>query len=326
MARTLTDAPQSTKRLPGHDFTATVMKPLGATFVLIGMRVIRRAIPAILAAAAAFSQTPAPRPEFEVAAIKPTAPENPEQINVGVRIDGAMVIIHSFNLRDYLALAYQVKDFQISGPDWLTAVKFDMNAKVPDGAPRSQLPAMLQALLEDRFKLTLHRDKKEYPTYALVVAKGGAKLKESKPDSEAAAASAKEPGANNINVSATGGGRGGAIINLGRGAFISNGNGHVEGHKVTMPQLLDTVGRFLDRPLVDLTGLTGMYDVSLAYGVEDLRLMLKNVGQERPIPDGVLAPASISESLRDVGLVLELRKLPLDVIVIDHMEKTPVAN
>jgi uncharacterized protein (TIGR03435 family) len=290
------------------------------------MRVIRRAIPAILVAAGAFSQTPAPRPEFEVAAIKATAPENPEQINVGVRIDGAMVIIHSFSLRDYLALAYQVKDHQISGPDWLAALKFDINAKVPEGAPRSQLPAMLQALLEDRFKLTLHRDKKDFPTYALVVAKGGAKLKESKPDTEAATESSKEPGANNINVSATGGGRGGATINLGRGAFISNGNGHVEGHKVTMPQLMDSVGRFFDRPIVDMTGLTGMYDVSLAYGVEDLRLMLKNIGQERPIPDGVLAPASMSESLREVGLVLESRKTPLDVIVIDHMEKTPVAN
>ena len=128
-------------------------------------------------------------------------------------------------------------------------------------------------------------------------------------------------------VSASGGGRSGSVIDLGKGAFISNGNGHVEARRVTMPQLLDTLSRYVDRPVVDLTGLTGNYDLSLAYGVDDLRVMLKNVGAERPIPDDALPPgASIFESLKSAGLTLEPRRAPLDVVVIDHVEKSPIAN
>src|SRR5450432_3185791 len=91
---------------------------------------------AILSAGVAFSHAPgqtAPRPEFEVASIKPSPPLASDQVNVGVRIDGALVIIHSFSLKDYIALAYQVKDHQISGADWLSNIKFDLNAKIPEG-------------------------------------------------------------------------------------------------------------------------------------------------------------------------------------------------
>jgi uncharacterized protein (TIGR03435 family) len=292
------------------------------------MSVIPRAIPAILAAVSAFSQTPAQpaRLEFEVASIKPSAVLASDQVNVGVHIDGAMVIIHSFSLKDYIALAYQVKDLQVSGPDWLGNLKFDINAKIPDGALRSQLPGMLQVLLEDRFKLTLHRDKRDFPIYALTLAKGGPKFKESAPDSEA---DSDKSGADksNINVSVTGGGRGGAVVNLGRGSYISNSGGKVEAHKVTIAALLDSaVTRFFDRPVVDMTGLTGTYDITLTYGVEDLRLMLRNVGVDQQIPDYALPPGSIVESMRSVGLVIEARKAPLDILVIDHVEKTPVAN
>src|ERR1700722_11097888 len=98
----------------------------------------------ILAAATLFGQA---RPEFEVASIHPTGPTQDGQLSVGVHIDGAMVIIHAYSLRDYIQDAYKVRDYQISGPDWLDSVKFDVNAKFPDGASRSQLAEMMKSLL-----------------------------------------------------------------------------------------------------------------------------------------------------------------------------------
>ena len=126
-------------------------------------------IPMLLAAAAAFGQTAA-RPQFEVASIRPCATAE-DQFNLGVHIDGAMVIIRWFSLRDYIGMAYQVKDFQIVGPDWMAGQKFDIHAKIPDGATRSQLPAMMQSLLAERFKLAVHIEKKEAPVYVLSVLK-----------------------------------------------------------------------------------------------------------------------------------------------------------
>jgi uncharacterized protein (TIGR03435 family) len=286
--------------------------------------VIKTTIPVILLAATVLSQ---PRPEFEVASLKPSNPTPENQYNLGIRFDGAMMIVHSFRLRDYIGFAYQVREFQVVGPDTLN-LQFDLNAKIPEGAPRKQLPAMMETLLAERFKLAVHRDKKEFPVFALTVTKGGPQFKESPLD-------APQPGAdkNNVNVSVnvnTGGGpggaRGGAVINLGNGAYVTNSDGKVEGHKISIPQLVESLARFVDRPIVDMTGLTSTYDITLAYGVEDLRAMLRNVGVDRPIPDEALPGASLMESLHRAGLSLDARKAPLDIIVVDRVEKTPVAN
>jgi len=286
-----------------------------------GMHSLQRVLLVTLAAAPALGQKP--RAEFEVASVKPSAPGAPDRFNIGVRIDGAFVIVKEFSLKNYIALAYGVRDFQVSGPDWLGSSKFDLNAKFPEGFKRGQLPEMVESLLADRFKLALHREKKEFAIYALVVGKGGAKLKESAPDSESDTTAPDKP---NVNVSATGGGRGGTTVNLGKGSYISNGNGRVEAHKVTIGALLDTLSRFVDHPIVDMTGLTGKYDLSLAYGVDDLRMALRSAGVDRPLPDDALPPASIFESVKEVGLMLERRKAALDVLIIDHIEKAPVAN
>jgi uncharacterized protein (TIGR03435 family) len=289
-------------------------------------RVFVRALSGFVITAAALAQAPAvAKPEFEVASVRPSSPDPADQFNLGIRFDGAMMIVHSYRLKDYVGFAYQVREFQVTGPDTLN-LQFDLNAKIPENTPRKQLPAMVQTLLEDRFKLAIHRDKKEFPVYALTVLKGGPKLK-------AAPLDAPEPGAdkNNVNVSVnvnTGGsgGRGGAVVNLGNGAYVTNAGGKVDGHKISIPQLVETLGRFVDRPIVDVTGISGTYDVTLPYGVDDLRALLRSVGVDRPIPDDALPPASLSESLKAVGLSLEARKSPLDIIVVDHIEKTPAAN
>lgn len=289
-------------------------------------RVFVCALSGFVITAAAFAQTPAaPKAEFEVASLKPTNPSPADQFNFGIRFDGAMMIVHSYRLRDYIAFAYRVREFQVIGADTLN-LQFELNAKIPEGTPRKQLPDMVKALLEERFKLAIHRDQKEFPVYALTVAKGGAKLKESPLD-------APEPGVdkNNVNVSVnvdTGGsgGRGGAMVNLGNGAYATNAGGKVELHKNSISQMIESLARFVDRPIVDQTGLTGTFDVTLPYGVDDLRALLRSVGVDRPIPDDALPPASLSESLKAVGLSLEARKSPLDIIVVDHIERTPVAN
>jgi uncharacterized protein (TIGR03435 family) len=279
---------------------------------------------AVLVSIAAAAQNPVARPEFEVASIRPSAPGNPESLNVGVHIDGAMVRCNSLSLRDYVGLAYGVKAYQIVGPDWFPSVKFDISAKLPDGASRKQVPEMMQALLADRFKLAFHRDSKEFSVYALVLGKGPLKLKPSPPD---AAPAVGEP---NVDVTVSGGGRAGAVVNLGQGATISSAMGHLEAKRVPMRQLADSVSNYLDRPVVDMTGLAGIYDVSLQYSLEELRSLLRSTGasQFRTIPDSAADqfPGSLSDSLQALGLKLEARKAPLEVLVIERAERTPTQN
>ena len=114
---------------------------------------------------------------FEVASIKPSAPQPMGFRRIGMTTDGGIARYSGVSLQDLIRSAYRVKDFQIQGPDWLGNDRFDIVAKLPDGAKEDQVPEMLQALLAERFKLTLHRDTKEHPIYALIVGKNGPQLK-----------------------------------------------------------------------------------------------------------------------------------------------------
>ena len=111
-------------------------------------------------AAALYAQTPAAAPAFEVASIKPVDMPGPAQaasgkIHVGMKIDAARVDIGLFSLTDLICKAYDVKKFQVSGPDWLGTQRFDVIAKMPEGATKDQVPQMLQNLLAERFKLEI---------------------------------------------------------------------------------------------------------------------------------------------------------------------------
>ena len=136
----------------------------------------------VLAAGAALGQTPVAGPAFEVASVKPAGPLDAGQLrsgqrHVGMSIDAARVDIGSLSLADLIRIAYRVKPNQISGPDWMASERFDVLAKLPEGASRDQVPEMLQALLAERFKLAVHREVKEVGVSSLVVAKGGPKFK-----------------------------------------------------------------------------------------------------------------------------------------------------
>ena len=274
----------------------------------------------LLSSIAAFGQSPAARPEFEVASVKKSAPAVAGQVNIGVHIDSAMVRYSTLPMRSYIRMAYRVSDYQVLGPDWLATENFDIAAKLPEGATRAQLPEMIQSLLAERFKLVLHRDKKEFPVYALVVAKNGPKLKESPPDSS--------PGANttvDVNVTA---GRGGGVIDMGNGSTIGYGRDRLEAKKVTLSALAVAVERLLDRPVVDMTGIAGTYDFSLEYSWDELRSLVRtSSGGATELPANPDAPGnSIFTSVAAFGLKLEPRKAPIEVLVVDRIERTPTEN
>ena len=139
-----------------------------------------------LAAATLFAQSASPRLEFEVSSIKPAPPGDPHKISIKMSADNGRIDFANVSIRDVVLRAYSLKTYQLSGPDWIGSQRYDISAKLPDGATKDQIPQMLQALLQDRFKLTHHREKKELPVYSLVVGKGGPKLKPAESDADTA--------------------------------------------------------------------------------------------------------------------------------------------
>jgi uncharacterized protein (TIGR03435 family) len=321
---------------------------------------------ALLAMTAAFAQTPAtPQLAFEVASIKPAGQLDPVaiaqgKVNVGMKVDGAICRIGSFSLRDLIRTAYEVKDYQISGVDSLgaplSAQRFDIQATMPEGATEKQVPQMLQALLADRFKLVMHRETKDQSVYALVVAKGGSKLKPSEPDPPAPETPAETPetpkkgetvigqGKGQMRISGNiADGKGITVKGAGVGSMhmtMADGKMHLEAAKMTMAALADSATSFVGKPVVDMTELKGEYQVTLDLSMEDLLKVARSIGVMAPGaaggaassggPDSAQAsdPAgsSIFESIQKLGLRLDARKAPLDYIVIDHFEKSPTEN
>jgi uncharacterized protein (TIGR03435 family) len=277
-------------------------------------------------APAIFCQTPGAGPHFEVASVKPSAPINPAELNVGIHLDGAMVRCNYLSLRNYLTMAYDLKDYQIVGPEWLNSDHFDIVAKLPEGgAKEGELRGMVASLLADRFKLVFHRETRDLPAYTLIVNKGGLKIKELPPDPPA---DADDPNKDKVDVNVTGGGRGGTVVSLGNGSSISYGLNKLDAKKVTFAMLLDSLAKFVDRPIVDMTDLKGKYDFSLEYSVDELRNLVRSSGGDASrIPDfGADPTISIFSSLEALGLKLDPRKAPVEVFIIDSAERTPTAN
>jgi uncharacterized protein (TIGR03435 family) len=279
-----------------------------------------RLLPAVLLASVAFAQ----RLEFEVASVKPAAPGIPGQIPVGLHIDGAQVSFRFLSLQDYIVSAYDIKKHQIAGPDWLSTERYDIQAKVPAGisneAMREKIREMMQTLLEDRFKLKYHKETRELPVYALVVNKGGLKIKDSGSDPEA------EAKGKPVDVSVNAG-RGGTTVTLPGGASITYAFLYLEAKKVTMAYLADNLARLVDRPVIDATDLKGAYDFKLDYSLEDMKTMMRTSGTDPNMLAGVPDQGTpVTTSLQTLGLKLESRKAPMEVYVIDRVEKTPTAN
>jgi uncharacterized protein (TIGR03435 family) len=284
----------------------------------------------VMATTLAIAQNPTPA-AFEVASIRPSpAGGLPQGVMAGLRIDGSQVRTTFLTLKDYIGMAYRLKLYQISGPDWIGTERFDVAATLADGSLPAQLPDMMQTLLKERFQLQFHRDSKDFPVYGLQVAPGGLKIPESPADPELENADAKAP-----QAFVGGGSNQGISMNLGRGSSLTFANNKFEAKRINMPTLAGTLERFLDRPVVDMTNLKGSYDLSLDVTGEDYRAMLIRsavvAGVILPpdvlrVLDGSSSPASLFDALEKSGLKLVATKAPLDVLVIDKALKTPTEN
>jgi uncharacterized protein (TIGR03435 family) len=173
------------------------------------------------------------RPEFDVASIKPPNPAGDRGTNMST--DGGTLKMHNAILRFCIVIAYGVQDYLIKdGPGWINTENFEITGKAGASARHDQLVAMLRTLLEDRFKLSVHRETKQQPVYALVLGKNGPKLRPS--------------------------GSGGDGFPGRRGS-----RGPLVGEKASMPGLAATLSTLTGRKVLNQTGLTGVYDFTLEY-------------------------------------------------------------
>jgi uncharacterized protein (TIGR03435 family) len=289
---------------------------------------------------------------FEVASIKPSGPLDPMAIQsgrmrIGMKVDGARVDIGAFSLKNLIMTAYEVKDYQVTGPEWLnagpmTVERFNIQATLPEGATEKQVPQMLQALLADRFKLVVHKETRDHAVYALIVGKNGLKLKESEPDPPAPETPAEPKkgetvigdGANQVRIS--GDPQKGMTVNSAATGQMRmtmvDGRMHMDAPKMSMGSLAEFATRFVDKPVVDMTELKGNYQVSFDLAMSELQNIARNMGvqtgESRRPNENASDPggASIFMSIEKMGLKLEARKAPMPMIVVDHVEKSPTAN
>ena len=297
-------------------------------------RVVRLAAAVAFASCAAFGQS-APLPEFEVASVKPSPPPTDGRVmrRIG-RPDPGMVNYGNATLKMLISQAYGVKDYQINGPDWIDSLGYDVVAKVPAGVSQDKVPQMLQALLADRFKLALHHESKTLNVYALIVGKDGSKLKETDPAELAIPDHAGM--VDGPPPPPAGGG-----IPRGPGVRVmigASGGRRLSGH-MTMEQLTNVMSNFMDRPVVDVTGLKGTYDVDLTFMPDERDQMQGKLGGAMMAPPPGASEGRPADSLSDatagsifnavqekLGLKLDPRKSPAEILVIDRAEKVPTEN
>jgi uncharacterized protein (TIGR03435 family) len=280
----------------------------------------------VLLSIGAYAQDPSKKVEFEVASVRSSPPSRPEQVSAGLRLDGAQAHIAFFTLQEYIAMAYRVRLSQVSGPDWLTSTRYEVNGKIPAGETYHHVPEMLQSLLAERFQLKLHREQKDLPVYALVMGKNPLTLKE--------VTAAAEPSTNDaVSVAGTGSAAG-VSVNLGNGSWYTFANNKFEAHKMTLQQIANMLERYVDRPILNLTDLKGTYDVTLNLTPEDYLSMLVRAGHNSgaTLPPQALrllessSTASLADAFEMVGLKFVARKAPMDLLVIDQVSKTPILD
>jgi len=236
---------------------------------------------------------------FEVASIKPNATgDNRVMMQVA---PGGRTNMTGVTMRILMRNAFRIQDFQIIGaPSWMDGDRWDIQTKAEENATPAQVNEMLQTLLGDRFQLKYHKETRELPVYELVVAKNGSKLKETRPDGPPVAGPRGE--------------------SLGRGAMVI-GRGQLAGSGMTMAQLSTMLANNLGRTVIDKTGLTGNYDVTLSWTPE--LGQGGNLGAAPPPPaDPDAATSSIFTAIHEqLGLKIDSGKGPVEVYVIERVEK-----
>jgi len=261
----------------------------------------------------ALQQPGATRPSFEVATVKPSASTDNRIAILGQ--PGGRFVATNATLKMLIGTAWRVRDFQISGgPGWAGTDRWNIEAKAEEGAipPAAGPPdptvvpplmLMLQSLIEDRFQLKIHRETKELPVYELVVARSGPKIKASEDQSPLSGAPPQ---------------RGGPIP---RGS-MRMGRGDLEATGVPVSNFILGLSQQLGRPVIDKTGLKGLYDIKLQWTPEFGQGPVVPGGPEPPRPPADAPGPSIFTAVQEqLGLRLESTKGPVDVLVIDSVQK-----
>lgn len=226
-------------------------------------------------------------PEFEAASVKPSQPTADGTFFQQMGGDPAIEIYTNVSLRSLIQRAWRLKEYQVIGPEWMESSRYDIRARIPEGAARDQVPAMLQKLLADRFHLAVHRETRELAVYDLVVGKDGVK---SSPPTPAFQPKTNRDGSFTV-----------------RTGLFSAGVITLTGTLATMESLVDRLSVAAERPVIDQTGLTGSYQFKMMW----------------PNGDG----SSLADAVEfNLGLKLVARKAPVGMLVVDHADKAPTAN
>ena len=231
-------------------------------------------------ATVALAQTPdsGKRPEFEVASIRPAEQDNSKHFDG----DPSTLRIHNYTLEDLIAAAYDVDTREVVGiPKGMESASYDIRATIPEEFAKVKLSRMVQSLLADRFRLVIHREERQISGYALVVTKKGPKLKNATPD---------EP-------------------NHG----MHTKDWHLVANGVDMEALAKYLPRYVDKMVIDKTGLIGKFNFELEWSPQ--RLDFKT---DRPPDD---RPSIFTALEQQLGLKLESARVPIEAIVVDRAEK-----
>jgi uncharacterized protein (TIGR03435 family) len=246
----------------------------------------RTVFAALLTLAALFGQSDPPA--FEVASVRSVKSGFKDRKSMSV--EPGRLTYTNVSLQDCIQAAYGMKPYQISGPSWLDSDRYDIAAKAADAAPEAQLMRMLQSLLAERFQLKTHHESKDLSVYALVVAKNGPKMQPGDRKIAAKMDLATVPG-------------GISFRNYSMAALAEQLSGRIFG---------------LEHPVIDQTGLDGVYTLTLklADSIADLK---------RGAEKGDYPPV-FSIIQEQAGLRLAAQKAPVQILVVDHAEKAPTEN
>jgi uncharacterized protein (TIGR03435 family) len=226
-------------------------------------------------------------PSFEVASIKANKSGGGGS---SIRGSAGRITMENVPIKKVTLWAYGIPDdreYALAGPDWLTNERFDIQATYPAETPTQQVRQMTQALLAERFKLALHRETRQLPVYVLVLAKGGPKI---------------HP------------------VDSGQGR-TSGGPGTLEATKITMQKLADLLARMTGQQVVNETGLEGVFDFNLKWSPDEMQKITPD-----DAPAAGSGPSLFAALQEQLGLKLEGRKAPVEILVVDHIEKAPTEN
>jgi bla regulator protein blaR1 len=229
----------------------------------------------------------AAHPEFDVASVKAFKPGSAPENRTIIASHGSL-LVRQETLRECIAWAYGLNNAsEIDGPRWLDDEQYDISAKSVESTTQDQLRLMLQTLMAQRFKLRLHRKTEQRPVYLLVVGKGGSRLHELQTEPVKGAHFGSEEGFMTIQM-----------VNR-------------------VPLLVEFLRIFLDHPVLDGTGLAGVYEINLRVEL-DGQQQLRQPGQAFM---GFGMTPGVFPAVEQLGLKLVSQKGPVDILVVDHAER-----